>query len=186
MEDDQADTLDSGDVSKFSELVDFSQLAGGATTPEPQPTGYSARWYVSRLHPGAGQVINDGSEGNFHPTLLENIQPDAVYVPTDYSSRRRLPLTWIAHSLEVNYNEYGGYDPQLIQQRDSSTPQQRGSAPPGGTATRPRPTSGRSGASSPRATRSTPTGPPSPATRWAGGRPISSPSSTPTTSRARS
>ena len=69
MEDDQADTLAGGDVSKFSQLVDWSALAAQSSTPEPQPTGYSTRWYVSRLHPGSGQVIDDGTEGNFKPTL---------------------------------------------------------------------------------------------------------------------
>jgi len=116
MEDDQADTLAGGDVSKFSLLVDWSALAAGETTPEPQPTGYSARWYVSRLHPGSGQVTDDGAEGNFKPTLLEQVQPYSVYVPTTYRPGQAMPLTWILHSLEVNYNQYGGDDPQLIQQ----------------------------------------------------------------------
>jgi dienelactone hydrolase len=116
MEDDQADTLATGDVSKFSELVTWSQLSAKANTPEPQPTGYSARWYVSRLSLGAGQVVNDGSEGNFAPTLLERVQPYAVYVPTSYKPGKATPLTWILHSLEVNYNQYGALDPQLIQQ----------------------------------------------------------------------
>jgi dienelactone hydrolase len=116
MEDDQADTLAGGDVSKFSQVIDWSALAAHDSTPEPQPTGYSARWYVSRLHPGSGQVIDDGSEGNFKPTLLEQVQPYSVYVPTTYRPGQKLPLTWILHSLEVNYNQYGGYDPQLMQQ----------------------------------------------------------------------
>jgi dienelactone hydrolase len=116
MEDDQADTLASGDVSKFSELVDWSALAAAQSTPAPQPTGYSARWYVSRLSPGSGQVVNDGNEGNFKPTLLERVQPYAVYVPTTYQPGHPMPLTWILHSLEVNYNQYGALDPQLIQQ----------------------------------------------------------------------
>jgi pimeloyl-ACP methyl ester carboxylesterase len=116
MEDDQADTLAGGDVSKFSETVDWSSLAAHDSTPEAQPTGYSTRWYASRLHPGSGQVINDGNEGNFKPTLLENIQPYSVYVPTTYRPGTAMPLTWILHSLEVNYNQYGGDDPQLIQQ----------------------------------------------------------------------
>lgn len=116
MENDQADTLGSGDVSKFSLPVDWSQLSAGTTTPESQPTGYSARWYASRLSPGAGQVVNDGNEGNFKPTLLERIQPYAVYVPTTYKPGHAMPLTWIEHSLEVNYNQYGALDPQLIQQ----------------------------------------------------------------------
>ncbi len=116
MEDDQADTLAGGDVSKFSELIDWSALGAHQNTPITQPTGYSARWYVSRLHPGSGQVVTDGSEGNFKPTLLEPLQPYSVYVPTSYRPGHALPLTWILHSLEVNYNQYGGLDPQLIQQ----------------------------------------------------------------------
>jgi dienelactone hydrolase len=116
MEDDQADTLASGDVSKFSELLDWSTLASGEGTPEPQPTGYSARWYVSRLDPGAGQRTDDGTEGDFTPTLMERVQPYAVYVPTGYTSGHKAPLTWILHSLEVNYNQYGALDPQLMQQ----------------------------------------------------------------------
>jgi predicted esterase len=116
MENDQADTLAGGDVSKFSLLVDWSQLAAATNTPEPQPTGYSTRWYASRVTPGAGQVVNDGNEGNFKPTLLERIQPYAVYVPTTYRPGHATPLTWILHSLEVNYNQYGALDPNLIQQ----------------------------------------------------------------------
>jgi len=116
MENDQADTLANGDVSKFSQLIDWSQLAAGTNTPQSQPTGYSTRWYASRVTPGAGQVVNDGSEGNFKPTLLERIQPYAVYVPTTYRPGQRTPLTWILHSLEVNYNQYGALDPNLIQQ----------------------------------------------------------------------
>jgi dienelactone hydrolase len=135
MEDDQADTLAGGDVSKFSQTVDWSTLAAGDTTAEPQPTGYSARWYVSRLHPGAGQRIDDGTEGDFKPTLMENIQPYAVYVPTTWHPGQTLPLTWILHSLEVNYNQYGGDDPQLIQQlcqaRDSICATTEGFGPAG-------------------------------------------------------
>jgi S-formylglutathione hydrolase FrmB len=116
MEDDQADTLATGDVSKFSELVNWSALAAGDSTPEPQPTGYSARWYVSRLDPGAGQRTDDGAEGDFAPTLMERVQPYSVYVPTNYRPGDKTPLTWILHSLEVNYNQYGALDPQLLQQ----------------------------------------------------------------------
>jgi dienelactone hydrolase len=116
MEDDQADTLAAGDVSKFSQVVNWSALAAADTTPEPQPTGYSARWYVSRLDPGAGQRTDDGNEGDFKPTLMERVQPYAVYVPTGYRIGHKAPLTWILHSLEVNYNQYGALDPQLLQQ----------------------------------------------------------------------
>ena len=116
MENDQADTLAGGDVSKFSLLFDESKLSNQTTSPEPQPTGYSARWYASSLHPGSGQVVNDGGNGNFKPTLLERIQPYAVYVPSTYRAGKAMPLTWILHSLEVNYNQYGALNPRLIQQ----------------------------------------------------------------------
>jgi pimeloyl-ACP methyl ester carboxylesterase len=116
MEDDQADTLAGGDVSKFSQLVNWPALEASDTTPIPQPTGYSARWYVSRLNLGSGQITNDGAEGNFKPTLLDRVQPYAVYIPTTYKPGRAMPLTWILHSLEVNYNQYGALDPKLIQQ----------------------------------------------------------------------
>jgi pimeloyl-ACP methyl ester carboxylesterase len=135
MENDQAETLQGGDVSKFSLLVDWSQLAARDSTPEPQPTGYSVRWYASSLHPGSGQVVNDGNEGNFHPTLLERLQPYAVYVPTGYRPGHPVGLTWILHSLEVNYNQYGALDPSLIQQlcqdRDSICATTEGFGPAG-------------------------------------------------------
>ena len=136
MEDDQADTLAGGDVSKFSELIDWSSLAAAQTTPEPQPTGYSTRWYVSRLSPGAGQVITDGSRGQLQADAagarpaLRGLRADR---PT--SPAQKLPLTWILHSLEVNYNQYGGDDPQLIQQlcqdRDSICATTEGFGPAG-------------------------------------------------------
>jgi pimeloyl-ACP methyl ester carboxylesterase len=135
MDDDQADTLAAGDVSKFSLPVGWAQLGAARTTFEPQPPGYSIRWYVSRLSLGAGQVVNDGSEGDFRPTLLERVQPYAVYVPTEYRHGHPLPLTWIEHSLEVNYNQYGALDPQLIQQlcqaRDSICATTEGFGPSG-------------------------------------------------------
>ena len=135
MEDDQADTLASGDVSKFSQVVDWSALEAQDATPVPQPTGYSTRWYVSRLKLGSGQFTNDGAEGNFKPTLLDRVQPYAVYVPTTYKPGQALPLTWILHSLEVNYNQYGALDPQLIQQlcqdRDSICATTEGFGPAG-------------------------------------------------------
>jgi Esterase PHB depolymerase len=124
MEADQADTLATGNVSKFSLLVDWRGLMRRLRTAQPAPTGYSVRWYTSRFDLGGGYVT--GEEGkqssdqngvyNNIPTLLSLAQPYAVYVPTDYSPRRPVALTWILHALEANYNQYGGLSPQLIQQ----------------------------------------------------------------------
>jgi len=124
MEDDQADTLATGDVSKFSRLVNWGGLARRVRTPEPEPTGYSVRWYTTRFDLGGGLKIDeDGAQSsdqngvyNNIPTLLSRAQPYAVYVPTGYSPRHPVALTWILHSLEANYNQYGGLSPLLIQQ----------------------------------------------------------------------
>jgi hypothetical protein len=119
MEDHQADALASGNVSPFSHVVSWSALAKHDATPEPQPHGYSNRWYVSRLKLGQGVVPNAGgivSTGDLRPNYLSRVQPYAVYVPRHLSLKQPRPLTWILHSLGVNMNQYGALDPRLLQQ----------------------------------------------------------------------
>ena len=112
-EDDQAATLAHGNVSKFSVLVRWSALANHVTTRPPLVLGYSDRWrYVTDLN--LGQGVN--STVNANPAYLSRIQPYAVYVPSNYTGRRPLPLTWLLHSLDVNYNQYGAIDPRQIQE----------------------------------------------------------------------
>jgi hypothetical protein len=130
-EDDQADTLATGNVSKFSVLVHWSQLAARTTTVPPLVKGYSDRWYVTDL--SLGQGTDDSNDAN--PAYLGRIQPYAVYVPTNYTPRKPLPLTWILHSLDVNYNQYGAIDPRQIkeecQDRDSICVSPEGFGPAG-------------------------------------------------------
>jgi hypothetical protein len=118
-EDDQADTLATGDVSKFSELIDWAALAARERTSPPLLTGWSDRWYVTALN--LGQGVASGS--NADPAFLSRVQPYAVYVPPDYNPHRALPLTWMLHSASVNYNQYGVINPRMVgeecQQRDS-------------------------------------------------------------------
>jgi len=111
-EDDQANTLSTGNVSRFSELVSWSALAAHKTTPLPLVHGYSDRWYVSSLK--LGQGVDDTVMAN--PAYLGRIQPYAVYVPSTYTGRSAVPLTWILHSLDVNYNQYGALDPRQLQE----------------------------------------------------------------------
>ena len=131
-EDDQADTLATGNVSKFSVLVHWSQLADRKTTASPLIKGYSDRWYVTDL--SLGQGTDDSEDAN--PAYLGRVQPYAVYVPTNYNGRTPLPLTWILHSLDVNYNQYGAIDPRQIQEecqdRDSICVSPEGFGPDGG------------------------------------------------------
>lgn len=118
MEDNQADTLYGGDVSKFSEVVDWSRLRHRASTPEPLVRGYTNRWYVSRLDLGQGVAAQSGggTGDDGAPNYLSPIQPYGVYVPSTYEPGDDTPLTWILHSLGVNHNQYAAYDPNLMQQ----------------------------------------------------------------------
>src|SRR5579884_1289821 len=131
-EDDQADTLATGDVSKFSALVHWAQLAAHRTTAPPLVRGYSDRWYVTDLALGQGVDATTNAD----PAYLGRIQPYAVYVPKHYTGRRALPLTWILHSLDVNYNQYGAIDPRQLQEeceaRNSICASPEGFGPDGG------------------------------------------------------
>ncbi len=113
-EDHQADALATGDVSAFSQTVDWSRLAERAATPEPSPRGYSNRWYVSGLDLGEGVLTAPDDNGDLTPNFLGRIQPYAVYVPRGVRAGSRLPLTWVLHSYGVNHNQYGGYNPALM------------------------------------------------------------------------
>jgi hypothetical protein len=130
-EDDQADTLATGNISKFSELVHWSQLAARKTTAPPLVKGYSDRWYVTDL--SLGQGTDDSNNAN--PAYLGRVQPYAVYVPRNYTGKTALPMTWILHSLDVNYNQYGAINPRQIQEecqaRDSICVSPEGFGPAG-------------------------------------------------------
>jgi len=115
MENDQANTLAAGDVSKYELPVNWSQLAHRLTTPEPEPTGYSNRWYPTPLNLGQG-VVTPSSATFSQPTYVGRVQPYAVFVPTTYNPATPTPLTWILHSLEGNQNQYGALAPSQLQQ----------------------------------------------------------------------
>jgi pimeloyl-ACP methyl ester carboxylesterase len=118
MERHQSDALSSGDVSAFALDVSWAELADKESTPEPEPTGYTNRWYVSRLNLGQGVIANPSNSGtgDLRPNFLGRIQPYAVDVPTTFDRSARTPLTWILHSLSVQHNQYGALDPSMIQQ----------------------------------------------------------------------
>lgn len=117
MEDAQADALATGDASDFSHVLRWRDLAAKRRTPEPLVHGYSNRWYTSRLDLGEGVLPNDPTQatGDGLPNVLSPIQPYSVYVPTSYRRGEPAPLTWTLHSLSVNHNQYGAYDPELLQ-----------------------------------------------------------------------
>jgi pimeloyl-ACP methyl ester carboxylesterase len=124
MENGQAQSLVQGDVSAYRSTVDWDALQQSRSTgyeqAEPQPTGYSNRWYVSSLNLGDGAVADDSSSagaGDLRPNFLGPVQPYAVFVPTTYAARTApAPLTWILHSLSMQQNQYGATAPKLLQQ----------------------------------------------------------------------
>ena len=65
-----------------------------------------------------GQGVKEAEEVNTYtgPTYLGRVQPYSVYVPTTYNPSKPTPLTWILHSLGVNYNQYGALAPSQLQE----------------------------------------------------------------------
>jgi predicted esterase len=114
----QAAALSRGDVSGFFRDVRWADLAGRRSEREPMPTGYSVRWYVTRLNLGQGVIPSESGnpEGDIEPNYLSRVQPYAVFVPSTYRASRPAPLTWILHSLGVNHNQYGSTAPNLLQE----------------------------------------------------------------------
>lgn len=110
----QAQQLALGDVTPFSVEIDWDRLASGASDPQPRPTGYSNRWYVSSVELGQGVITGEQSTADDLPNYLGRVQPYAVYVPTAYDPATPTPLTWILHSFTINHNQYGATAPTLI------------------------------------------------------------------------
>jgi predicted esterase len=113
--DDKAQTfaLATGDVAKFSHLLRWSRLRRKASTAQPRPTGWSDRWYVSDIDPGAGVITNAPSVSDGLANYLGRVQPYAVYVPTSYSPKRAAPLTFLLHSSNQNHNQYAATTPRF-------------------------------------------------------------------------
>jgi pimeloyl-ACP methyl ester carboxylesterase len=112
----QADALARGDVSGFATTIRWADLAARHTTPEPAPTGWSDRWYVSSIEPGQGKRTDVAAIADGKPVYLGRVQPYAVYVPTRRDPTRPAPLTFLLHSLTQNHNQYSATTPKLSQQ----------------------------------------------------------------------
>jgi poly(3-hydroxybutyrate) depolymerase len=113
--DDQAQTLAllTGNVTRFSHVVNWSQLARRVRTPQPQPTGWSDRWYVSAVDLGSGIVTGAATIIDGQPNYLGRVQPYAVYVPKSYRAKHPAPLTFLLHSLTQNHNQYAATTPKF-------------------------------------------------------------------------
>ena len=128
---DQADTLQTGNVSKFSQVVNWSHLAAKDTTPAPIVHGWSTRWYVTSIKMGQG--IDPGEFTQ--PQLLSRIQPYAVYVPANYTGKTATPLSWMLHGASQVYTWAETGQPrltaELCEERDSICASPEGLGPVG-------------------------------------------------------
>ncbi|ODT65977.1 MAG: hypothetical protein ABS75_28755 [Pelagibacterium sp. SCN 63-23] len=106
----QSAALAEGDMSAFSAGIDWALLEARVETPEPVPTGFSTRWFVSSVETGQG--LNPLARGTMGPPLGDapfygRVQPYTVYVPSTYDGTTPLPLSFLLHSGDRNHNGFG-------------------------------------------------------------------------------
>ncbi|HVU61579.1 MAG TPA: alpha/beta hydrolase-fold protein [Mycobacteriales bacterium] len=113
--DDQAQTLAlaTGNVSRFSHVVRWSDLAHRVRTTPPRPRGWSDRWYVSAVKLADGIVTGPSTIEDSQPNYLGRVQPYAVYVPDGAPPKSGWPLTFLLHSLTQNHNQYAATTPKF-------------------------------------------------------------------------
>jgi predicted esterase len=115
-EDAQAAALAAGDVSAFGLAVDWADLLAKRATPEPRPTGFTNRWYVSSVEQGQGIVRNPPQwSSDMAANYLNRVQPYAVYVPDDVDPSVPVPLMVLLHSLNIQHNQYGAFNPSFLE-----------------------------------------------------------------------
>ena len=108
----QTSDLTSGSVTAFSQTLAWNDLASGRTTPEPRPTGWLTRWYVSAVHLGEGVLTSPATIEDGRPNFLGRLLPYSVYVPAGLPAKA--PLTWLLHSFTQNHNQYAATTPSFV------------------------------------------------------------------------
>ncbi|MCU1590809.1 MAG: hypothetical protein JWP11_2065, partial [Frankiales bacterium] len=114
-EDKQAAALAAGDITPFAREVTWSDLLRRRTEPEPRPTGYTNRWYVSSSSFGHGIVRNPPqASSDLKANYLDRVQPYGLYVPAGVPADKPLPLTVLLHSLNTQHNQYATWNPTFL------------------------------------------------------------------------
>lgn len=124
----QSAALTEGSIAPFSLDLDWRRIAKGDVEPQPRPSGFSTRWYVSSvdLGPGVHPETREphGQPPTTDPRVYGRVQPYLVYVPTGYDPATPAPLTVLLHGGGSNHNAYRGareqnlFDP-LCEERES-------------------------------------------------------------------
>jgi hypothetical protein len=110
----QADAIGAGDVTPFSAVIDWGKLRGRTSEPEPVPTGYSNRWFVSATKLTPDQGVNTTTTIDLRPNYLGRVQPYGVYVPS-HTKLRDLPVTFVLHGLTAQHNMFAVMAPQYLE-----------------------------------------------------------------------
>lgn len=108
----QSAALASGDIAPFAIELDWRRLARGQVDPEPQPTGFSTRWYASQVDLGPGVHPEtrqpQGQPPTTDPRVYGRVQPYLAYVPTSYDPAEPAPVTVLLHGGGGNHNAFRG------------------------------------------------------------------------------
>ncbi len=108
----QSEALSNGDIAPFSLHLDWRRLARGEVEPEPDPAGFSVRWYVSSVELGQGLHPDarapQGQAPTTDPRVYGRVQPYTVYVPESYDPAVPAPLTLLLHGGGGNHNSFRG------------------------------------------------------------------------------
>ncbi len=112
---DQGDALANGDVSQFNAEVDFSKLLGAVNDDSGIPqTGDIDRIYATHFALGQGVDYNATCVGGTAAQkvctgrYLGQLQPYALYVPSQPVPANGFGLVIAMHGLSANYNEFLG------------------------------------------------------------------------------
>jgi hypothetical protein len=105
----QGDSLKTGDLSPFFADVDFGKLAAGTTDDSGVPaTGPMDRILASHWEPAQGVDFNKscGDATDCEGELLGRLQPYAIYVPKKPMPAAGYGMTLLLHSLGAMYNQF--------------------------------------------------------------------------------
>jgi predicted esterase len=115
-EDRQAAALAAGDITPFARDISWNDLARRRTEPEPRPTGYTNRWYVSSAEFGHGITRNPPQwSSDLRANYLDRVQPYGIFVPAGVRPDQPVPLTVLLHSLNTQHNQYAAWNPAFLQ-----------------------------------------------------------------------
>ena len=111
----QGDSLKTGDMSPFFADIDFGKLAAGTNDDSGVPkTGPLNRILASHWEPAQGVDFNKscGDPTDCEGELLGRLQPYAIYVPKKPMPANGYGMTLLLHSLGAMYNQFSNSNNQ--------------------------------------------------------------------------